>query len=198
MRLFVLLLFGIHLTFAGKHSLKYFYLSVSGDDDEFTTVGLVDDRQFIYFDINTRKALPKAEWIMRQNQEADYLDRQTALMIHEHNWIKKHVWIKSAGVHTYQLIYGCEWNDRTGETNGFRQYGYDGEDFLFLDLKTEKWISSMEEGFNTQERCNNETVRLEYWKYYLKIECIEILKEFLQLEKSSLEKTGCEGRYASS
>ncbi|RXN37573.1 MHC class I [Labeo rohita] len=94
-----------------------------------------------------------------------------------------------AGLHTYQITYGCEWNDETGKTNGFRQYGYDGEDFLFLDLKSETWLSPMKQGFNTQERCNNETVRLVYWKNYLEIDCIETLKKLLNLGKSILEKT---------
>ncbi|WP_176691905.1 hypothetical protein, partial [Enterobacter hormaechei] len=74
----MLLVFGVHLAYAGKHSLKYFYTGVSGDIDfpEFTAVGLVDDDQFVYFDSNTKKAVPKTEWI-RQNVGADYWDRET-------------------------------------------------------------------------------------------------------------------------
>uniref|UniRef100_A0A673NMU2 MHC class I-like antigen recognition-like domain-containing protein n=1 Tax=Sinocyclocheilus rhinocerous TaxID=307959 RepID=A0A673NMU2_9TELE len=63
---------------AGTHSLRYFYTGVSGDIDfpEFTSVGMVDDEQFDYFDSNTMKAVPKTEWI-RQNEGADYWDTQT-------------------------------------------------------------------------------------------------------------------------
>ncbi|KAL0167303.1 hypothetical protein M9458_039147, partial [Cirrhinus mrigala] len=61
-----------------KHSLQYFYTGVSGGIDfpEFTAVGLVDDGQFVYFDSNTMKFVPKTEWI-RQNEGADYWDRET-------------------------------------------------------------------------------------------------------------------------
>ncbi|XP_051745353.1 major histocompatibility complex class I-related gene protein-like isoform X1 [Ctenopharyngodon idella] len=183
----LLLLVGIHLAFGAKHSLKYFYTSVSGDE-KFAATGLVDDVQFMYFDINTKKASPKTEW-MRENKESDFWDSQTYSLIEQHHWILNTIWTESAGEHTYQITYGCEWNDETGKTNVFRQYGYDGEDFLFLDLKRDEWISPMKQGFRTQERCNNETIRLSHWKNYLKMDCIDTLKKLLQLGKSSLEKT---------
>ncbi len=46
---------------------------MSGDIDfpEFTTVGLVDEEQFVYFDSNTKKVVPKTEW-MKQKEGADY------------------------------------------------------------------------------------------------------------------------------
>uniref|UniRef100_A0A8C2FEK3 Ig-like domain-containing protein n=1 Tax=Cyprinus carpio TaxID=7962 RepID=A0A8C2FEK3_CYPCA len=92
-------------------------------------------------------------------------------------------------MHTHQLVYGCEWNDETGKTNGFRKFAIDGEVFLYLDLKRMEWISPMQLGFNIQQKCNNKTISLAYWKDYLENECIENLKKFLQLGESSLEKT---------
>jgi len=69
----------------GMHSLKYFYTAVSGDIDfpEFTAVGLVDEVQFIYFDSNTMKAVPKTEWI-RRSEGADYWDSETQIGKHKH------------------------------------------------------------------------------------------------------------------
>ncbi|XP_048057874.1 DLA class I histocompatibility antigen, A9/A9 alpha chain-like [Megalobrama amblycephala] len=183
----LLLLVGISLSFAGKHSLKYIYTSVSGDKN-FASTGLVDDVQFMYFDINTKKASPKTEWV-KQNEESDYWGFQTRSLKEQHQWILSTIWTESAGEHTYQITYGCEWNDETGKTNVFRQYGYDGEDFLFMDMKRDKWISPMRQGFSLHKRCDNETIRFNYWKNYLEMDCIDTLKKLLKLGKSSLEKT---------
>ncbi|RAM39480.1 hypothetical protein DOZ52_29045, partial [Enterobacter hormaechei] len=106
----VLLLLGAQLAYAGTHSLKYFYTAVSGDIDfpEFTAVGLVDDGQFMYFDSNIMKAVPKTEWI-RQNVGADYWDRETQTDIGFTQVFKNNIQIakerfnQSKGVHTLQL-----------------------------------------------------------------------------------------------
>ncbi|XP_051551582.1 major histocompatibility complex class I-related gene protein-like [Myxocyprinus asiaticus] len=95
----------------------------------------------------------------------------------------------STGVHTAQRMYGCEWDDETGATNGFNQHGYDGEDFLNLNLKDLRWISPVQQGLITTQKWNNDRANLEYWKQYFNTECIEWLKKYVQYGKSSLEKT---------
>ncbi|XP_016333448.1 class I histocompatibility antigen, Gogo-B*0201 alpha chain-like, partial [Sinocyclocheilus anshuiensis] len=74
---------------AGTHSLRYFYTAVSGDIDfpEYTAVGLVDEGQFMYFDSNTKRTVPKTEWI-KQNEGADYWDRETQIGIGNHQTFK--------------------------------------------------------------------------------------------------------------
>ncbi len=98
--------------------------------------------------------------------------------------------LSSSGVHTYQVMYGCEWDDKIGTTNGFRQEGFDGEDFLSLDLKELRWISPVQQGIPTVQNLNNDRSDLEYDKIYYNTECIEWLQKYLQYGKSSLEKTG--------
>nr|AXY65405.1 MHC class I antigen [Ctenopharyngodon idella] len=196
MRSVVLLLLGAQLAYAGTHSLKYFYTAVSRDIDfpEFTAVGLVDDGQFMYFDSNIKKAVPKTEWI-RQNVGADYWDSETQSDIGSHQAFKNNIQIamerfnQSKGVHTVQMMYGCEWDDQTGATNGFYQEGYDGEDFLFMDLKEKRWISPVQQGFPTAHKWNNDRADLEGRKHYFSTECIEWLKKYLEYGKSSLQKT---------
>lgn len=55
----------------------YFYIVVSGDINiqEFTVFGMVNDEQFMYFDRNTMKVVPKTDWI-----RADHWDRQTQIV----------------------------------------------------------------------------------------------------------------------
>nr|AXY65407.1 MHC class I antigen [Ctenopharyngodon idella] len=196
MRSVVLLLLGAQLAYAGTHSLKYVYTGVSRGIDfpEFTAVGMVDDGQFMYFDSNSMKAVPKTEWI-RQNEGADYWDRQTQGLIGAHQVFKNNIQIvmerfnQSKGVHTFQEMYGCEWDDQTRATNGFIQYGYDGEDFLSLDLKEMRWISPVQQGFITVQKWNKDSAYIESDKNYFSSVCIEWLKKYLEYGKSSLQKT---------
>uniref|UniRef100_A0A672KWN8 MHC class I-like antigen recognition-like domain-containing protein n=1 Tax=Sinocyclocheilus grahami TaxID=75366 RepID=A0A672KWN8_SINGR len=182
---------------SGKHSLRYFYSGVSGviDFPEFTAVGLVDDEQFMYFDSNIKKAVPKTEWI-RQNEGADYWDRQTQPLIGSHQTFKNNIQVlkewfnQSAGLHTLQRMYGCEFDDQTGATNAFKQYGYDGEDFVSLDWKELRYISPVQQGIQTAQNWNNKRGFLENDRNYYSTTCIERLKKYLQYGKSRLQKKG--------
>ncbi|XP_073677758.1 uncharacterized protein [Garra rufa] len=181
---------------SGTHSLKYFYTAVSGDIDfpEFTVVGLVDDLQFMYFDSNTKKVVPKTEWI-RQNVDADYWDRETQTDIRQHQIFKNNIQIakerfnQSTGIHIFQQLYGCEWDDQTGATNAIEQFGFDGEDFVFLDFKELRFITPVQQGIPTTHKWNNNRALLEIVKHYYSTVCIEWLRKYLQYGKSSLEKT---------
>ncbi|XP_042601973.1 RT1 class I histocompatibility antigen, AA alpha chain-like [Cyprinus carpio] len=191
----LLLLLGAHLASAGTHSLRYVYTAVFGINDfpEFTAVGLVDDQQFDYFDSKIMKAVPKTEWI-RQNVGADYWDRQTQICIGSHQTYKVDIqtlkgrFNQSTGVHTIQEMYGCEFDDQTGATNGFYQDAYDGKDFVYLDLKEMRYISPVYQAIPTLQKWNDDKAFLETGKNYLNIQCIEWLQKYLQYGKSSLEK----------
>lgn len=194
MRHVLILLLGVHLSYATRHSLQYFGTGVSGDSNiaEYTEVGLLDGCEFMYFDSNIMKAVPKTEWIKRNG--ADYWDRVTQILIGTHQvsrnnfQVVKERFNQTGGVHTIQFMYGCEWDDETGATDGFMQYGYDGEDFLFLDLKELRWISPIQQGVITIQKWNNNRAQLEYYKQYFTTECVDWMKKYLQYEKGIHEK----------
>ena len=96
-----------------------------------------------------------------------------------------------SGVHTYQWMCGCEWDDETGDSCGFDEYGYDGEDFIFaLDLKNIRSITPVPQGIPTVMKWNNDTTQLEFLKQYYSYECVYWLKEFLKLRKEADRITG--------
>nr|AXY65414.1 MHC class I antigen [Ctenopharyngodon idella] len=194
MRSVVLLLLGAHLAYAGTHSLRYFYTAVSRDTDfpEYTTVGLVDEGQFMYFDSKIMKAVPKTEWI-RQNEGAAYWDRETQNLIGATQTYKDGVQIlkdrfnQSKGVHTWQMMYGCELND-DGTTQGYFQFGYDGEDFVSLDKNTVTWTAANPQAVITKHKWEANRAIAEQYKVYLENTCIEWVKKYVGYGKDTLER----------
>jgi len=89
----------------------------------------------------------------------------------------------------YQRMYGCEWDDVTGDSRGFDQYGYDGEDFISLDLKENRYTASVPRGTPTV-MWNNDREQQKFLKQYLRYECVYWLKELLVLRKADLERRG--------
>ncbi|XP_052441319.1 H-2 class I histocompatibility antigen, Q9 alpha chain isoform X2 [Carassius gibelio] len=190
----VLLLLGAHLASAGKHSLRYFYTGVSALNDfpEFTAVGLVDEGPFTYFDSNTKRTVPKTEW-MRQNVGADYWDRETQTFTGAHQSFKVSIqnvmkrFNQTTGVHSWQLMYGCELDD-DGTKRGYFQYGYDGEDFVSLDKSTLSWTAASPEAVFTKHKWEADRAFAEYWKGYLENTCIEWVQKYVGYGKSTLER----------
>ncbi|XP_016092312.1 H-2 class I histocompatibility antigen, Q9 alpha chain-like isoform X2 [Sinocyclocheilus grahami] len=194
MRHVLLLLLGAHLAYAGTHSLRYFYTAVSGDIDfpEFTAVGLVDEGQFVYFDSNTMKAVPKTEWI-RQNEGADYWDRETQTFTGTHPTFKVDIqtikgrFNQSAGVHTWQHMYGCELHD-DGTKRGYAQFGYDGEDFVSFDKSTLTWTAANPQAVITKHKWEATEAQANIYKEYLENTCIEWIKKYVRYGKDTLER----------
>uniref|UniRef100_A0A667Y760 Ig-like domain-containing protein n=1 Tax=Myripristis murdjan TaxID=586833 RepID=A0A667Y760_9TELE len=59
------------------------------------------------------------------------------------------------------LMYGCEWDDETGDTYGFDHHGYDGEDFVVFELETKTWIAPTPQAVFTKHMWDRETGRNE-------------------------------------
>ncbi|KAG7219342.1 hypothetical protein INR49_019102 [Caranx melampygus] len=95
----------------------------------------------------------------------------------------------SAGVHILQLMTGCEWDDETGEVNGFLQYGYDGEDFISLDMKTETWVAAKPQAVVTKLRWDADRGRMNYIENFLTQISPEWLKMYLNYAKNFLLRT---------
>uniref|UniRef100_A0AAY4CKG7 MHC class I-like antigen recognition-like domain-containing protein n=1 Tax=Denticeps clupeoides TaxID=299321 RepID=A0AAY4CKG7_9TELE len=185
----------VHLVSGGSHSLQYFYTGVTRGINfpEFTDVGLVDGEQFVYYDSNTRQMIPKVDWI-KNNEGPEYWDIVTQFAQgHEANF-KANVGIamqrfnQSGGIHTFQWMYGCEWDDETGATDGYEQYGYDGADFISLDLKSTSYVAPVPQAVITKQK--KDGVAAEFMKNYLTQICIYWMEKYVQYGKSSLERKG--------
>ncbi|KAM9834292.1 class I histocompatibility antigen, F10 alpha chain-like isoform 2-T2 [Syngnathus typhle] len=132
------------------HTLNYF---VTGSQvaklPEYWEAAYVDGVQILHFDSNHRKAKAKQDWVDKITQDdPHYWERETAGSIQNEQVFKVNIEIlnkrfnQTGGVHMFQVMVGCEWNDETGEVDGWRHLSYDGEDFISFELKTMRWIAA--------------------------------------------------------
>ncbi|XP_039461259.1 class I histocompatibility antigen, F10 alpha chain-like [Oreochromis aureus] len=155
---------------------------------------MVDDVEIDYYDSNTEKKVPKQDWIAK-NTDQQYWERGTEVRkVHQQVFkanidTAKQRFNQTGGVHIYQTMYGCEWDDETGEVNGYRHYGYDGEDFLSFDLRTETWVAPKEQAVITKNKWDHNWALTAQEKNYLKQECPEWLKKYVNYGRSSLMRT---------
>ena len=85
---------------------------------------------------------------------------------------------------------GCDWDDETGEVKGYQHFGFDGEDFIILDLETESWIAPRPQAVLTKQKLEMNKSLMANLKNYFTQVCPEFLKKYVNLGRSSLMRTG--------
>ncbi|XP_056093757.1 major histocompatibility complex class I-related gene protein-like [Rhinichthys klamathensis goyatoka] len=197
MKKFIIFFLCVPLVYSGMHSFITTYTEINGQTTagipEFSAVTTLDGQQIDYYDSNIKKLILKQDWMkefastymwkvytdIREKQQQIY-----KIYIH----VLMETFNQSHGLHAYQRMYGCEWDDETGDSHGFDQYGYDGEDFISLDLKENRYTASAQQATTTAMMWNNDKTQLEFLKQYLRYECVTWLKELLMLRKADLER----------
>uniref|UniRef100_A0A8P4GQU9 MHC class I-like antigen recognition-like domain-containing protein n=1 Tax=Dicentrarchus labrax TaxID=13489 RepID=A0A8P4GQU9_DICLA len=199
MKTFILLSVLCHFAFPVKHSLKYILTSSYGvrGVPQFVAVAVVDEVPMAHCDSDRLIPQAKTDWMERffkerierlqwytnrcTNNEYDFKDTINSLMSRFN---------QTGGIHIFQRMNGCEWDDETGNTNGFNQYGYDGEDFLTFDQTTLTWITPKPQAVIIKHEWDRNIDKIMFWKNALNYKCIQCLKEYVEYAKTSLQRTG--------
>ncbi|XP_053085105.1 class I histocompatibility antigen, F10 alpha chain-like isoform X2 [Pangasianodon hypophthalmus] len=180
---------------AVTHSVQYLYTALTPGIN-LTAVGLLDGEQFVYYDSNIRKTIPKTEWVKKISaDDPDYWNRLTQRMQRDQENLKQLLdtvmkdFNHTEGGHTLQRTYGCELDD-DGTARGNDQIRYDGEDFISLDLKTGTWTAVNDKALITKEKWETVGPDANIQKNYLEKECIEWLKKYVSYSRETVKRKG--------
>ncbi|XP_078422902.1 class I histocompatibility antigen, F10 alpha chain-like [Cetorhinus maximus] len=177
---------------AGSHTLQNLVTGMTPIPGipEFVVVGYVDGVQFFMYDSDGKVLIPREQWMV-ESEGRESWERKMMLAQEQEQHIKKYLPIliaqtnQSGGIHTYQMIYGCDLNDN-GTRSGVHRRGWDGEDFISFDKEHMVWVTPVPWGErikNTWDQDKGENNRL---KHYLEVECIEWLRKYLQYGQREL------------
>nr|SCW24620.1 MHC class I protein [Papio anubis] len=184
-------------TWAGSHSMKYFYTAVSRPgrwEPHFISVGYVDDTQFVRFDSDAEspRKEPRAPWAEQEGPE--YWEEQTRRA--KANAQADRMCLRTvpgyynqseAGSHTFQSMYGCDLGPDWRLLRGYYQSAYDGRDYIALNEDLLSWTSADVAAQNTQREWEADRYA-EQWRAYLEGECVESLRRYLENGKETLQR----------
>ncbi|XP_068106331.1 class I histocompatibility antigen, F10 alpha chain-like [Hyperolius riggenbachi] len=192
---FILLILGVSGVYGDSHSVRNYETVVSAPGSGlpvYSAVGYVDDQEITNYNSDTRRLLPKTEWM--KEVEPVHWERETQSYQAREVLLKRYLETLMAqfkhteGIHIMQVMSGCEVRD-DGSTAGYAQYGYDGRDFMYLDTQSWMYIPAMHEAQLTTQTWNSPEVRWgDISKNYAENICIEGLKKYINYRREDLER----------
>nr|CRZ21459.1 MHC class I protein [Macaca nemestrina] len=184
-------------TWAGSHSMRYFYTSMSRPgrgQPRFFAVGYVDDTQFVRFDSDAEspRMEPRAPWVEREGPE--YWEEETRIMKTATQTYRENLRTalryynqSEAGSHTFQTMYGCDLGPDGRLLRGYEQFAYDGRDYIALNEDLRSWTAADMAAQNTQRKWEA-AGWTEQMRAYLEGECLESLRRYLENGKETLQR----------
>ncbi|XP_048037248.1 major histocompatibility complex class I-related gene protein-like isoform X2 [Megalobrama amblycephala] len=194
---FIIFFIYIPFVYSELHSFMTTYTGIRGQTiagiPEFSAVTTLDDQQIDYYDSITMELIPKQDWMKefasKDMWKEDNDIRQYVQLVYKNNIdVLMQRFNQSHGVHTYQRVYGCVWDDKTEVSQGFDLYAYDGKDFISLGVKERRYTESVPQASPTVQKWSDNKAQLGHLKLYYEHECVYWLIYFLKLRKAGFKR----------
>ncbi|KAM4640585.1 class I histocompatibility antigen, F10 alpha chain-like isoform 1-T2 [Discoglossus pictus] len=196
-RWILLLILEVSGVYCGSHYLRFFLTGVTSPGHglpEYSMIGYLDDIEIERYTSDTGAARPMVQWMETVENEPEFWDGETQKGKSNEAWFKHNVrkimtrFNQTGGFHSYQWLSSCGLND-DGSIGGFMQHGYDGRDFMVLDMDNVIYIPLMSEAQIITERWNRpEDGAAQRRKMYLEEHCINWLRKFSRAGRDVLER----------
>nr|XP_049606221.1 H-2 class I histocompatibility antigen, alpha chain isoform X1 [Syngnathus scovelli] len=179
------------------HTFNYFKMgSQVATLPEYLVMAYVDGVQILQFDSYHRETKAIHDWVNKITEDdPDFWKRETEFNIGNEQVMKVNIetakkrFNQTGGVHMIQVMRGCEWDDETGEVDGWQHVRYDGEDFLSFEAKTMTWIAANPQAFVTKLKLDQIDGFNEVRKNILTEECPFELKKHVSNGRDYLTRT---------
>ncbi|XP_041810623.1 major histocompatibility complex class I-related gene protein-like isoform X2 [Chelmon rostratus] len=191
MKKLLLLLLFCHVSSPVKHSLDFSVMASRGVPNipDFVAVTHIEDVIMAYYDSSLAAPQPRQDWVRKLTEEDPQHWKRAVQECrnYQHHFkaeadtFKLHL-NRTGGVHIIQESFGCEWDGETEKVDGYNQYGYNGENFLVLDVETETWVAVDPQAELIKSSLNT------HWKNFLTNECPKWLKKYLKDGESFLQR----------
>ncbi|CAO2609188.1 H-2 class I histocompatibility antigen, L-D alpha chain [Lemmus lemmus] len=185
-------------TRAGSHSMRYFYTIVSRPglgEPRYVEVGYVDGTQFVRFDsdADSPRKEPRAPWMEQEGPE--YWERSTQRTKNREQAFRGNLRTllgyynqSEGGSHTIQEMYGCDVGSDGRLLRGYKQFAYDGRDYIALNDDLMTWTAADTAAQITLSKWEQAGAG-EISRAYLEGECMESLHRYLEKGKDTLLRT---------
>nr|KAF6341549.1 hypothetical protein mMyoMyo1_011958 [Myotis myotis] len=184
-------------TWAGPHSLRWFFTAVSRPgrgEARYLDVSYVDDTRFERFDSDSesQRSEPRAPWVGQV--EPGYWDlstrnaKATAQTFRLNLQTLRGYYNQSQdGSHTLQEMRGCDMGPDGRLLRGYDQFAYDGTDYLALNEDLRSWTAADTAAQITRRKWEaaGEAERV---RNILEGRCLEFLHRVLAIGKEVLQR----------